>query len=385
MIVAMYKHAVMISLPAPRKKLHVREELASPLPVHVGSPAGTPVNSAALQCYKACYRRGLIIVPDPEHAASLWHNGYFGHNRYVYTENDNRVPQKKCWKLIEASGLKSGPCFKGLQTAKSDDDMEAVTNVEIKPLSDDQENSGIKEVPQNKYVDISISSTATEIMDPENKKGYKTVLVLNTEREGTLTESGPAVPDGYLQLLPEEALFLSYALGCLIVVREEAAVKHSYKCSSSSDVQELTIDHMWSTFIEDDPKFAIKYAVYHYYRTKGWVVKSGLKFGADWVLYPVGPPFYHSQYSIMIQCVWKDTLDRDETLSWRELSWTNISAVERLNNHTNKTPLICFVLRPRSLNREKMKKIECLRELTIQEVMLSRWNPNDNELKDTNT
>nr|AEB54652.1 tRNA_splicing nuclease 2 [Procambarus clarkii] len=176
-------------------------------------------------------------------------------------------------------------------------------------------------------------------------------------------------PDGYLQLLPEEALFLAYALGCLIVSKKETGMKNKNGKRSSSPhtyVSEMTIDSLWSTFTDDDPKFPIKYAVYHHYRTKGWVVKSGLKFGADWVLYPVGPPFYHSQYTIMIQCVWADTLDKDETLSWRELSWINISATERMNNQVNKTPLISMVLRPRSLSGEKMKRIECLKGACYQ-------------------
>lgn len=54
------------------------------------------------------------------------------------------------------------------------------------------------------------------------------------------------------------------------------------------------------------------------------------------VLYPVGPPFYHAQYTVLIQCVWSDTLCRDDSSSWREFSWTNIAATERLNSHVAK-------------------------------------------------
>jgi len=43
----------------------------------------------------------------------------------------------------------------------------------------------------------------------------------------------------------------------------------------------LTINELWTQFIEIDKYFPIKYAVYHKLRTKGWVLKSGLKYGCD--------------------------------------------------------------------------------------------------------
>ncbi|CAJ0868179.1 13528_t:CDS:2, partial [Entrophospora sp. SA101] len=37
------------------------------------------------------------------------------------------------------------------------------------------------------------------------------------------------------------------------------------------------------------------YVAYHYFRSLGWVVRCGMKFGVDYVLYEKGPPFKHSQ------------------------------------------------------------------------------------------
>lgn len=71
-----------------------------------------------------------------------------------------------------------------------------------------------------------------------------------------------------LHLCLEEALFLSYALGSLILTNEVGS--------------EMNIDEMWIAFSENDVKFPVQYAVYHHFRCKGWVVKSGIKFGADW-------------------------------------------------------------------------------------------------------
>ena len=38
------------------------------------------------------------------------------------------------------------------------------------------------------------------------------------------------------------------------------------------------------------------YAAYHYYRSLGWVVKGGIKFCVDYLLYKRGPVFQHAEY-----------------------------------------------------------------------------------------
>ena len=45
--------------------------------------------------------------------------------------------------------------------------------------------------------------------------------------------------------------------------------------------------------LPDDP-FLVSYAVYHYFRSLGWVVKPGIKFCCDWLLYRKGPVFSHA-------------------------------------------------------------------------------------------
>lgn len=71
-----------------------------------------------------------------------------------------------------------------------------------------------------------------------------------------------------LALLPEEAFFLHYSLRCLRVL-------------DFDQTHEFTTEEMLTKFCECDPKFIERFVVYHYYRSKNWVVKSGLKFGGD--------------------------------------------------------------------------------------------------------
>jgi tRNA-splicing endonuclease subunit Sen2 len=44
-----------------------------------------------------------------------------------------------------------------------------------------------------------------------------------------------------------------------------------------------------------DNPFLVNYAVYHHYRALGWVVKNGIKFCVDLLLYKRGPVFSHAE------------------------------------------------------------------------------------------
>ena len=66
---------------------------------------------------------------------------------------------------------------------------------------------------------------------------------------------------------PFQAFFLCFALGCLTVFR--------------TNTYRLSIAELWKNFMALDPRFPFRYAVYHKLRSKGWVLKCGLKYGCD--------------------------------------------------------------------------------------------------------
>lgn len=60
------------------------------------------------------------------------------------------------------------------------------------------------------------------------------------------------------------------------------------------------------------------------------------------VLYPVGPPFYHGQYTVTIHCLWDDTLTLIDNCPERQLSWTLLATTERVTTHVNKVKEIAL-------------------------------------------
>lgn len=90
---------------------------------------------------------------------------------------------------------------------------------------------------------------------------------------GAECEHFKVIPDPFpteetLALIPEEAFFLHHTLCCL-------------KIFNFDRTKEYTTDELIDLFCGLNRKFIERYVAYHYYRSKNWVVKSGMKFGGD--------------------------------------------------------------------------------------------------------
>lgn len=62
----------------------------------------------------------------------------------------------------------------------------------------------------------------------------------------------------------------------------------------------LTLDELSEHAIKYYDNFIDKYDIYEDLRDKGWIVRPGLKFGADFAVYEKGPGLDHSPYIIQI-------------------------------------------------------------------------------------
>ncbi|XP_023561699.1 tRNA-splicing endonuclease subunit Sen2 isoform X2 [Octodon degus] len=158
----------------------------------------------------------------------------------------------------------------------------------------------------------------------------------------------------YLQLSLEEAFFLVYALGCLSVYYKE---------------EPLTIVKLWQAFTAIQPTFRTTYGAYHYFRSKGWVPKAGLKYGTDLLLYRKGPPFYHASYSVIVELV-------NECFTGplrRPFTWRSLATLSRVSGNVSKELMLCYLIKPSTMTDEDMESPECLRRIKVQEVIVSRW------------
>lgn len=207
---------------------------------------------------------------------------------------------------------------------------------------------------------------------------------------GLLSERASA-PQGsiadqeHLQLTPEEAFFLVYALGILEVLDPDT----QEPLPSPSLFQ---LFRRWSYFparpsnyLQPDDPFLLSYVVYHHFRSLGWVVRSGVKFGVNYLLYNRGPVFAHAEFAAIIMPSYSDSYyancSEGHGKSGRKerKPWEWLHCVNRVQSQVRKSLLLVYVEVPApgegSLDRpEDIGRM--LKRFTIREVNIKRWTPN---------
>ncbi|XP_071966281.1 uncharacterized protein [Antedon mediterranea] len=210
--------------------------------------------------------------------------------------------------------------------------------------------------------DDSVISENTKIptkplnVDSESKLGeVKAVKKLKT----SVKKEDPYKVYEYLQLSLEEAFFLSYGLGCLALKNDKE--------------ESMNLTDMWKEFCNQQPTtFLGNYIAYHYYRSKGWVPKLGVKFGAEFILYKKGPPFYHASYSVIIKMVDQRSL---ESIDGPKERWSRWAGLNRVTETVAKEVLFCYIIKPTTLTDEELMSPKCISSYTIHEVVMKRIVP----------
>ncbi|KAH0836620.1 tRNA intron endonuclease [Lanmaoa asiatica] len=166
------------------------------------------------------------------------------------------------------------------------------------------------------------------------------------EEDDGQDEDEPIENVEHLQLTLQEAFFLLWNLDCLSI-------------SNSENGDALTLSQIWNAFqnvhipsptlaISLDPPryrrfdnpFLVNYVIYHHYRSLGWVVKSGIKFCVDYLLYKRGPIFAHAEFAIVVCPAYEDPADKDgspfDLANASPFSWSWLSTINRVNSQVQK-------------------------------------------------
>lgn len=139
----------------------------------------------------------------------------------------------------------------------------------------------------------SVSSSSLKTEFPLSSNGVVTVEAgpgpsgsngssqSKTAAEAVAAVEVTVVNKEHLQLAPQEAFFLAFALGALRVVdtTTQAVIP-------TRDLFTLLRQHSYfpprmPQGLQLDDPFLVNYAVYHHFRSLGWVPRPGIKFGVD--------------------------------------------------------------------------------------------------------
>ncbi|KAJ7623450.1 hypothetical protein FB45DRAFT_752187 [Roridomyces roridus] len=188
----------------------------------------------------------------------------------------------------------------------------------------------------------------------------------------------------HLQLTLPEAFFLLWNFDCLTVTDPHTD-------------ELMTIQQIWIAFqtaqltpplptspkppLQFDNPFLINYIVYHHYRSLGWVVRGGIKFCVDYMLYKRGPVFNHAEFSVVVCPVYEDPADQELSVvdihNSAAFPWSWLSTINRVNTQVFKTLILAYVTIPaRSrVSLEVLNSPACLQYYSIREVTVRRFIP----------
>ena len=187
----------------------------------------------------------------------------------------------------------------------------------------------------------------------------------------------------HLQLTLEEAFFLVYGLGVLEVVGEEAfeaiptpsllsLFRRYYYFPPSTPPPSALDDH-----------FMISYVVYHHFRSLGWVVRPGIKFAVDYLLYNRGPVFAHAEFAVMIMPSYDGTHGSQSQCQRRAdgggRDWWWLHCVNRVQAQVQKNLVLVYVEIPpaeRPTDGGERDITALLKRYKVREMALKRWTPN---------
>ena len=192
----------------------------------------------------------------------------------------------------------------------------------------------------------------------------------------------------HLELSLEEAFFLTYGLGVLTVFSDGSdVVLDSVSLLALFRRHSYFPPHNLAIPLEPDDPFMTSYTVYHHFRSLGWVVRSGVKFTVDYLLYNRGPVFSHAEFAVVVipsftDPHWSSTAslramvrERAESKSWH---W--LHNINRVQAQVKKSLVLCYVDIPPPLPegpKEEMKDIGALfGRYKVREVNVRRWTPN---------
>ncbi|KAL9123280.1 MAG: hypothetical protein Q9187_000152 [Circinaria calcarea] len=373
------------------------------------------------QGYWSPETRSVHIIDEADGRA-LWENGFFGKGSLSRSEPSwlDREKRKKGLIAGETSEeitrkrREERREFKKERARKEREVIEAKMREETRSDINDTTNivaienlghSGVESLPTNGETD-GIPSTGTEEpkrgcnrnrQDSASKADVRDTVHLEIVANGSTQALKDIGNQEHLQLTSEEAFFLAYGLGVLNV-------------SDSSTVNSMPTDQLFNVFrtnsyfppceveeLQPDDPFLMSYIVYHHFRSLGWVVRPGVKFAVDYLLYNRGPVFSHAEFAVMIlpsytHQYWHDTEERATKIRKKERkSWWWLHCVNRVQSQVRKSLVLVYVevppplyeieipLEPPKSAREDHGVLDItaiLRRYKVRELTLKRWIPN---------
>ncbi|KAF2629270.1 hypothetical protein BU25DRAFT_409169 [Macroventuria anomochaeta] len=384
--------------------------------------------------HKAYYSEDTqsIHVTDPESIRALWEQGFWGKGSLSRSE-----PQ---WLLAERRrrGIEASTASTQITQARREErrqfklerakaQREAIEQ-QLRQEGKLDADGTVNDLVEDGIVAESPRGTiytpeAGDVVGPTGDSIVSEVDKSIAEKAPTWGEDGAADAEEikdieHLQLTPEEAFYLTYVLGALDIIEGNFVDGNTalpawylvrlYSAYALSPIDDAAIIGLKKAFqyrerlakktaalpstqqIAPDNSFLLKYVVYHHFRSLGWVVRPGIKFAVDYLLYLRGPAFHHAEFGVQIipsysHPYWSETPERIEYRKGKESKdWWWFHRVNRVQTAVMKTLVLVYVEVPPPWDGETKQDAfgidigKVLKSYTVREVVFKRWSPSRN-------
>lgn len=339
-------------------------------------------------------------VTDPKTIRALWEMGFFGKGSLSRSEPSWLDREKKRLGLIKASSAEEVTAKRRqerrewkLERARLERELieERLKADAAKKDGVTTQASSISNAPASEK-DTS-ESTVTQshsieagdgLADQPEKQSVQISEVAQIIEDAAVAEDEDVeVKDQeHLQLSLEEVFFLAYGLGVLRVFDDDHQTVLSTQALLQRVRQYSYFPPQLSAALQPDDPFLISYAVYHHYRSLGWVVRSGIKFSVDFLLYNRGPVFSHAEFALMIvpsyhDTYWSETEERRQYVAQKQdQDWWWFHCVNRVQAQVRKSLVLCYVEIPPPAAVANLDSVDIGKmfgQYRVRDFMIKRW------------
>lgn len=303
---------------------------------------------------------GAIHITDPLHIRALWEMGFFGKGTLSRSEPSWMDREKARLQARRQGGMTAEEATNVRRAKRRDFKLERA-RLEADKISRQRDVEEGK-ISAEDAARLEQEAEAAALLEAAKAETPTTKRTTAPADDADIEDEEPEVHNQeHLQLTPEEAFFLSYGLGVLDIRSPPNSTTESRSLGTASSL----LQTLAPTTPTSDA-FLLNYAVYHHFRSLGWVVRPGIKFGVDYLLYYRGPVFSHAEYAVII-------IPSGAGKSEKSKDWWWLHCVNRVQSQVLKSLVLCYVDVPsrRNWNGEDIGAL--LKRYKVREFIVRRW------------
>lgn len=331
-----------------------------------------------------------VHVTDPKHARALWEMGFFGKGTLSRSE-PSWLDREKAQRKADRTG--GGTAEEATNKRRAERKMFKLERARIEAERIEkqklvEEGKLDPSVLENLETDAAIAKRILEehnsAQTEANMKDLDRAEPIGTNDD--LHQDLDSIEDQeHLQLTLEEAFFLSYGLGVLsICYHHPTAGPHepftNHNLLTRFSHHSIFPPQSASSIVPPDNQFLLNYVVYHHFRSLGWVVRPGVKFAVDYLLYFRGPVFSHAEFAVIIvpsytDPYWKTKQGVKERRVKQTNDWWWMHCINRVQSQVLKTLVLCYVEipAPSAINGTEDDVGALLKTFKVREFVVKRW------------